>query len=37
MIASAPAVGNAVVDALEEDFDTLPLSPERVLESLTED
>jgi CO/xanthine dehydrogenase Mo-binding subunit len=34
MMAAAPAVGNAVADALDVDFDTIPIDPERVLDAL---
>lgn len=36
MMASGPAVGNAVADALGMEFDTMPITPEIVLEALIE-
>ncbi len=34
MMASAPAIGNAIVNALSIEFDTIPITPERVIEAL---
>lgn len=33
VVPAAPAIGNAVVDALGIEFDTIPITPERVLEA----
>ena len=34
MVASAPAIGNAMRAALETEFDVIPITPERVLAAL---
>ena len=34
MMASAPAIGNAISNALSIEFDTMPITPERVIEAL---
>jgi len=34
MIASAPAIGNAITDALSIEFDTIPITPERIIDAL---
>jgi CO/xanthine dehydrogenase Mo-binding subunit len=36
VVPAAPAVGNAVVAALDTEFDTIPVTPERVVAALTE-
>lgn len=37
MIASAPAIGNAVANALGCEFETAPITPERVIERVVEE
>lgn len=37
MMASAPAIAHAVTDAIGVEFDTIPISPERVVEALSEE
>ena len=34
MIASAPAIGNAISNALSIEFDTIPITPERIIDAL---
>ena len=34
MMAYAPAIGNAISNALSIEFDTMPITPERVIEAL---
>ncbi len=34
MMASAPAIGNAVANAIGIEFDTIPITPERIIEQL---